>query len=236
MKFSLEKYDKIIWRVVGGIVILAAMAVLLIVIFIGYMMIKDMNRRSDRHDIVNVDEKTQEKVFLNLGYADPMPGGEYIRIPLYQKREKDLGISSYKGGYSGTHKNMLIVETKSKELSWMFPHNKYTLFDVVYIHDKVEDKVQVPKKTLGLLFEAVTEDRNQDGQLTSDDGSDLYYYDLKARKMNNIIKNTKNIMAKLQISDQEVLVMYSQGGLGYSKIYNFLQGTDLGEKKIEIPQ
>lgn len=232
MRFSLEKLDKIFLRATGIVVLIAAFVIIMIALFIGYQIIKDMRRSRNDVALVRVDEKTKEKVFFNLGYAQNLKGGRFIKIDLNSMGDRKAAIS-YSSGMNHRNINQLIVDTEKKDQFWVFEKNPGLLGYIETVTDKVGD--HQGGNSLGLIIEVYEKDSNSNGQVDSDDDVKVIYYDLIKRQSSNVIERADKMVSRVQLNANEFLFLFNRDKKSHSAIYNIPAGRLENEKQVDFP-
>lgn len=138
LKFNLEKYDKLVWRVNGTLLLLACIGAILVCTIVGYKLLKDAFATRHVHDIVNVDQNTKKDEYLRLGYFQPLKGTDLILIPLTFEQKYDMSYYS-KSAYSHA-RNYLVFNSKNKASYWIWKTNSFLVLQVTTIHNQIKEE------------------------------------------------------------------------------------------------
>lgn len=211
MQLNLEKYDKLIWRANGTILLFACVGLLLVCVLAGYKLIKDAFVTHRAHDIVNVDQHTQQPEFLRLGYFESLKGTDFILIPLSSKQRHTT--SSY--SKSSFPRNYLLFNSVTKDSYWIWNSNTSVILQEIKIHDQIEaEKTQQIK---ALVFELVERDSNADGSLDNNDQKSIQYFEIASRKFIPVISQIDRSIGVQQTANDEILFFYSRAGKSFFK-------------------
>ncbi len=226
-----EKYDRILWRINGLILLLAGIGLLFGMLYIGVMILRDFGRNHRRPDLVTVDQATQKKEFLRLGYGRPLAGGQYVLIPLTTSSDGSTSFS-YKGTRSGDEKNYLVVNKIDKTLSWVWSDSKISILRSEVVHKEISNDKPIAK---GLWIQVVSKDRDQNEKLEEEDGIDLLYYDLASQEKAPILENLDRVASIEQINADELMILFIREGSGYWTTFNARTNKTSSESPINIP-
>lgn len=234
MSINLEKYDLLLWRAIGSLILVICIGSVLVGLVLSFKVFQDAPPPQQRHDIVNVDQNTKKEELLRLGQFQSLRGTELIIIPLTVESDNNASFeSSYdmKFGYSNS-RNFLVFNTTTKENNWIWKTNTNEVFSSTYIYDNIVETAK--QKTLGIAFELVDTDTNQDGKVTHKDQRNLHYFDLNAKKITPIVDRIDRSIGIQQPANNEVLFFYSRNGKSYFKSLG-LSNLSISEEK-EIGQ
>lgn len=223
MKLNLEKYDKIIWRINGTLLLLACLGSLLVCFVVGFKIIREeLGPGQKTHDLVNVNQETKKEEFLTLGYFSPLQGTPYILVPLTSEQKLDVSYSS-KTSY-GSARNYLVFNSKTKESFWIWNSNSFIVLRHTLVYQSSGDEKN--RKVLGIVFEFVSDNKNS---------KSIQYFDLASRKVASVIQNIDRAIGVEQSSDDEVLFFYARNGKSFFKSLNVSSFLLSDEKEIGLP-
>lgn len=234
MPINFEKYDKLMWRAIGTLILVGCVGSVLVGFVLVLNVFKDRTPPQQRHDIVNVNQSTKKEERLRLGSFQPVKGTDLILIPLTIENDSAASFeSSYdmKFGFSNS-RNFLIFNTKTKASSWVWGSNSNEVFSSTNIYDNVEDTFK--QKTLGIAFEFVSEDTDLDGKINHKDQRNLHYFEASTKKLTAIVDKIDRSIGTQQTSGDEVLFFYSRGGKSYFKSLALSNLAVSAEKEIGL--
>lgn len=232
---NLEKYNKTIWRLNGIIILIASLGAIFFCLIVGYNLAQDIFRNREVHDIVNINEKTKNEEFLRLGYFTSLSGTSFFLVPL--SSEESISESYYSKSSSSNSRNYLLFDSSSKESLWLFKNNESLILRFETIKEKTLTEPEINKsKTIGLTFEVVNKDTNNDKRLSTQDLVDLVYFDLKTKKMIPLVVGIDRNIGSEQSQDDELLIFYSKNGKSYFKTFRISTMTASEEKEIKLAQ
>ena len=214
---NLEKYDKLMWRAIGTLILIGCLGSVLVGLVLIFNVFNDRTPPQQRHDIVNVNQATKKEEHLRLGHFQELKGTELILIPLTIQNDSNASFeSSYdmKFGYSNS-RNFLVFNTKTKESSWVWSSNSNEVFSSTNVYDNIADIGK--QKTLGIAFEFVSEDTDLDGKINHKDQRNIHYFEANSKKITAIVDKIDRSIGTQQNSNDEVLFFYSRGGKSFFK-------------------
>lgn len=231
MKMNMEKYDRVVWRINGSLLLLACIGAILMMLVVGYKLASELFGRHQVHDIVNVDENTKKEEFLRIGYFQYLKGTEFILIPL--SSEQTYSASYYSKSSHSRARNYMIFDSKNKSSYWIWKSNESLILDETKIYDQIsEEKTQ---KTRGMVFEFVEKNSNADSVLDENDQKSVHYHDLASKETISILNQVDRIVGIQQSASDEVLFFYSRSGKSYFKSLNTSSFVISNEKEILLP-
>lgn len=218
-----NKFFKWIWRLNGLIVFFGVGLVLVIVV---YEMARPLFRETPEEQIITsvADDPEGEEKWV-LGHPKGLSSSDYIAIPLVSENDKIASkksrghIISSGGPYwpSGTAKNILFINTKSNEASWLFPSNNQLIdsFSEFPSVSKSEKKKNEDIQTL-IFYVLINKDTNGDGMLSADDKLNLAVSDTNGNNLKVLMQDIDYIVGKSMAGSSEIFVIYQKAGVGYS--------------------
>lgn len=227
----LERYDRIIWRANGTLILLACVGTIVVCSIVGYKLLKDMFGTRQVHDIVNIDDTTKKIEHLKLGYFERLKGTTLILVPLTLEQEFEKSYYS-KNSYTRA-RNYMVFNMGTKESYWIWDDNSALILNEHKVHNQLEENRS--QKTIGIAFEIVQSDSNSDGTLSSEDKQTLHYFDIDSRKTITLADGLDRTLG-IQQFNREVLFFYSKAGRSYSKSLNLQDLSTSSEKAIDTPK
>lgn len=210
---NFDKYDKVIWRINGSILLITCVGVLVVSTVIGYKLLKDIFGTRYVHDLVNVNESTKKQESLKLSYFQQLKGTDLILISLTS--DQTYGTSYYSKSSSHQIRNYLLFNSTSKSGQWIWDSNAMLVLNETKIYNQTQrEATQVAK---GLIFEVIEKDFNGDGLLNHQDMKSVQYYDLTSGKMISIVSQMDQSIGIQQTSDDQVSIFYYRSGKSYFK-------------------
>lgn len=231
MKMSMEKYDRIVWRINGSLLLLACIGAILISIVVGYKLLDDVFGRRHVHDIINVDQNTKKEEFLRIGYFEYLKGTPYILVPL--SSEQTYNASYYSKSSHSRARNYMIFDSKNKSSYWIWKSNSALVLDTTKVFDQISD--EKTQNTQGMLFEFVDANSNADSVLDENDQKSVQYHDLESKKTIAILEKVDRVVGVQQSDKDEVLLFYSRAGKSYFKTLNTTTFGISAETEINLP-
>ena len=231
MKLNLEKYDKVVWRINGTLLLLACMGTILVCAIVGYKLLKEVFGTRQVHDIVNVDKDTKKEEYLRLGYFHALKGTDLILVPLSSEQKYEVGTYSKSSHVQA--RNYLVFNSKNKESYWVWKSNDYLVLEETRIYDQIKD--EKAQKTRGLVFEFIGADSNADRMMDDEDKKSIEYFDLSSKKSVPVLSPVDRLVGVEQTGDDEVLFFYSRSGKSYFKSLAVSSLSLSDEKEIGLP-
>lgn len=210
---TFDKYDKVIWRINGSILLLTCLGVLIVSTVVGYKLLKDVFGTRQVYDIVNVDENTKKQESLKLSYFQQLKGTDSILISLTS--DQTYGTSYYSKSSSNQIRNYLLFNFKNKDSKWIWDSNAMLVLNETKIYNQTQNETTQMVK--GLIFEIIEKDFNNDGLLNHQDMKSVQYYDLTSGKMISIVSQMDQSIGIQQTSDNQVSIFYYRSGKSYFK-------------------
>lgn len=239
----IEKIFTWIWRLNGLLILGIALITLG---FISFTFLMDFNRPEPERLTTNIAEDPQGKENWVLGRPKEVNGTENIYVPLVSEnnegeaevRGKFSSNTRYRYGdsYQGFYKNILFINCKSNEMSWLFkdvdqlietvsqlPRNKSHLYD----------EYEEPTETKLIIYNFHIQDSNNDGFITSDDDSALAYSLPDGTEFNVILEGYERILST-KLQDNGILsVIYQKFGVGILSNFSLSLFSEIS--RVELP-
>ncbi len=212
VKFSFDKFDKMIWRINGMVILIACICAILVGSFVAYKLFRETTGQREVVDIVNVDQNTKTEEFLRLGYFSQLSGTSFFLSPLLS--DQNFSESYYSKTSTANARNYLIFDAETKKSHWILKDNQSLVLQNITIHD-VWTENSKPKKAIGLIFEVVSNDTNRDQRLSDMDLSELVYYDLTDHKKIKLVEGIERHIGSERFSADAILIFYSRSGKTY---------------------
>ncbi len=204
-----NKYDILIWRFNGILILLLAVVGLGVMIFSAFTMFQTNQKPAP--DLINLNDKVKKTEHLRLGQPQKMEGTDLILIPLSSddNPEGQSVVNLKSGGYyySSNLRNYLLVNTKTKQNSWFWETNNNLI---------LTDK----KIGRGIAFEILEKDSNGDGSLDSKDQRTIQFFDFQNFSNTTIVSNIDREIGVELVNSDEVLFLYSENGRSFYKTFD----------------
>lgn len=215
---KIDSILKVVWLIVGGLILICILG--------GIFLALDLNDafggnryRETGVTIDNASKENLERVNLELSYGNPINLGNsdnYMlkAYVLYKENEQNLkaGFDSYSSDDMEVNdpSNIIFLDKDLNPIQILLSQ-KALIVDLEYPQgDADPDDYGTNKEMKFILYEIVFVDTDQDGQLDSDDHSDLYISDLDGKNFTSITKD-------LEIKDVEFLDNYETILIQYVK-------------------
>ncbi len=218
---KLEKYDRLIWRTIGTLLMLGLIGGLGSAIFLSLRIFRDSQREPG---FVRAGRETGKTETLTLGYFDPLLGTGLILIPLTSESGVDLDYSNRAS--SGGIRNYLLFNERTKTGKWIWKDNQVLMQEPKKIFD--QDSAAA-KRVLGLVFTTVAGNRAAAPK-------SIMYYDLGTGKPINICENVDRVVGIRQTDSLHVLSLYVRGGKAFAREFDLSSRIAGPESELAIPQ
>ncbi len=228
-----NRFFRIVSRFNGIAIMLILIA---IIIFGGFNIIKELFYSRKPIVIKNVAEDPKGEEKWRLGSITELGGTDYIYLPL-ESEKKDVSVSGMSLAKSGMHeyyfnpsRNILFVNKKTQEMSWLFKNNKQLInkMELVAKQKKYDNQRNIE----AIIYQVVTRDTNGDGKLSTDDSADVAISYPDGSNYREIIKSVERLIGVLMLDDGELLIMYQSNGNGYTAKIKVGKGNNFSVKEM----
>jgi len=237
-----NRFFKFVWRVnaVALFLLLAA-----VVIIGGVELISDAFRSNEPVVITNIADDPAGEEKWALGSPQTIEGTDFTYIPLVSEKKsidttspnfKAKGLHSYGGGYFSPSRNLLFVNKKTREMSWLFKDNNQLLLDIDLLSNSAE--CTDDRRIIAILYRVIKSDANSDGILAADDVADLAISSSDGSNYKEILPAVERVYGTEIIEGKDLLILYQSKGKGYASTVRLndlsVQGTS-EMPRIEAP-
>jgi hypothetical protein len=230
---KLEKYDKVVWRINGTLILLTCLTVGFVCLIAGWKLVGDLFGQHERHDLINVDQNTKKQELLKLGYFESLPGTNLVLVPL--SFEQTIAMPLYSKSTHSNSRNFLVLNAKTKESYWIYKANTALVINTDHVYEKVVES-EKDKKVVGLLIDLVEADSNHDGVLSPDDQRTLQYFDLRQKKLVPIVGEVERSIGNKQVDSEELVLFYSKSGKSFYRSLSLSNLSVAGEQEVAFSQ
>ncbi|GHB75816.1 hypothetical protein GCM10008107_26540 [Psychrosphaera saromensis] len=226
-----DRFFKLIWNFNGLVLFIGIVTATL---FISYKLFSELFKDEIvEQPILNLaqDDKKEEK--WSLGYPRKIGNTDFHIIPLeseklsVEKSQQDIrlesfGSSSY--GYTPTRsKNVLLLNGNTNHAAWLFPTTEQLIIDIKPLVDR---KFKDNSLTLGISYEVINSDTNNDQKLDHTDKLTFAISRVDGSEYTEIITDYNNIVESSLNSDGNLFVVFIHQNEVYSMV------VDLASFKI----
>lgn len=197
---NFDKYDKLIWRILGTL-LLTSTIVGITVVTITFFINPRVNKKSD---VVSADSSSKEKISFSFHQATELEKTDYIMMEATNRAAEKKFIS---GGYHLESTNIMLINHRTNERFWILEHS-----DTVVRATRVYEKDDKNKKVLGLLLE-ISDSKNNETK-------NLKYYDLASKRLSTIVTGVHKYINSVALIPNEILVFYIKNENAYFNRFN----------------
>ncbi|MCP4986694.1 MAG: hypothetical protein GY928_11755, partial [Colwellia sp.] len=168
-------------------------------------------------------------------------GTQFVYIPLVSEKKnisapgqsfRKPGLHSYGRGYFSPSRNLLFVNKQTKEMNWLFNNNGQLITNIDML--SIQKQYDENRKTDAILYKIIKKDTNADGQLTSEDLTDIAISYPDGSHYKEIFQTVERVFGTMNLNGKEVLVLYQSKGKGYASTIH-LQDMSVQDTK-EMPR
>ncbi|CAG36110.1 hypothetical protein [Desulfotalea psychrophila] len=218
-----SRFFTLVWRINGLLLMVAGVLAIGISTFAGYKIITDIVRERSSSNIVNVEEKDAIKEEWQLGYLTNIEGGPYVMSPL---RSEQNYAQSYYSKSSTSARNYLFINGTTNEQHWLLSSHQYLIVDFELLSERREKDVQA------ILYRVVKTDSNEDKRLTGDDTLTIGLSLPTGAGYKEILQGVNTFIGQRVITPTTLLIIFEQGGIGYSANVNLTDFTLYNKRPI----
>ncbi|MGL1932593.1 MAG: hypothetical protein OCC45_12680 [Desulfotalea sp.] len=220
-------FFKKLWCFNALIISVAGILAIVLLIFGGYHVIKDIYWNNQIGNVVNVAEDSNIEEIWSFGYMQKLDGTDFIMIPL----ESDQSYAqSYYSKSSNSHRNLLFINVLTNERKWLFPNNNWLIADNNVLAEI--EPAGKSKKVIGLLFNIVKADTNGDKRLTNKDKTTIALSSPSGTKYKEILPEIDLLIGHTIVESDIILILYKKDGVAYSSRYSLQDFRLLNEDKL----
>jgi hypothetical protein len=213
-----NNFFKWIWRINGLGIFIGVLA------FCYFFYVNEIrrNHRAESREIITSlakDPKGLEKWVLEAGHN--IESSDYTLLSLVSENNKVKTlnqVSSFRKFpyYSDSAKNILFINTKKNNFSWLFKGNNQLILryssSLSYYNRGEREKAH----SEFIYYEVVDSDTNHDNVITKSDKPNFSVSTISGKKYTVIIKEIEKIITMKMIDKDTLHMVYQKEGKGYS--------------------
>ena len=224
----MNKFDNIVWRINGVMILLVGVGAVFVFIFASYGIFTNKSKDKNVSDIINVNEETQREEYLFLGSFSKIGGREFFLCPLRAKQKNDR---SYYSKSSSSVRNYLFFNQSDTTSHWLLESNNWLIKYKHVIYATINKEKE--KLVNGFFYEIVKKDSNNDGILNYDDNKSVYHSNFDGTNLIVVLEEATNILGINQINDNESVIFHRYDKNGQAVVVDNSTGNIV--KKSNLP-
>ena len=213
-----NKFFKWIWRINGLGIFIGVLAFC----YFFYVNEIERNHRAESREVITSlakDPKGLEKWVLEVGHK--VDSSDYTLLSLVSENNKIKAVnqvSSFRKSdyYSNSAKNILFINTKKNNFSWLFKGNDQLILryntSLSYYNRGGRENPHSPF----IYYEVVDSDTNKDNFITEADKPNFSVSTISGKNYTVIIKEIEKIITMKMIDKDTLHMVYQKAGKGYS--------------------
>ena len=206
-----------------------ASGIILLVWGLSQTFFSSSNERQDAA-VVNVNQGTHQKEYLNLRGSTKMTGLSVVRMPL----NSDTSYRSFSSESSGGRtRNFLFIDFSSMSSKWLFDGFQRLILNE---HDLYASLNNSGTNIVGSIYEVVASDTNGDGKVTEDDQVAAFWGTPDGKDVIEVVSSAKRILSVEQVTDTEVLVIYQKEKSTVAMLLSASTGKKIRESQLPMQQ
>lgn len=223
----MTRFDRILWRINGFLILLGSAAIILMVLYATFMSFFFSGRAHHEAAIVATDTN-KNKEYLLLGDGATLEGTSLVRMTLFSSYSVRGSLSS---GSGGAARNYLFIHYPDLASWWLFPgfNREITTPKDLYIPRCGDNR-----KFVATIYEVFPEDSNHDGKIDRDDNATAYYAPAAKVDPFPLTPSSTRIISIDQVSDENALVIYQTPAATKALLLSVATGEKLQEKDLDI--
>jgi len=206
-----NRFFRFVWRFNAIALMIAGMLAIGLLLFSGYIMVKEMSRDNIPTNIINVQQKSNSTERLELGYLRSIKGSSCVVVSLTS--EKDSSKSYGSSSSSSPVKNYLFINNKNNTQNWLFKNNKFLIRDMTFLPQKEYDKNE--KDVEIILYRIIKHDSNKDKRLIRNDLQTIALSLPDGTGYKELLNGIDNYIGQQYIDKYTLLIMYQKKGIGF---------------------
>lgn len=215
-----NRFFKLVWRFNGLILMIAGLLSIILLIFAGYMFIKEKTKNKDVSNVINIEKNIEKK--FQLGYITNIYGASSVMVSLNSEQNYP---QAYFSKSTSSICNYLFINTKDNTQHWLFDNNKSFILNTnslpAYNYD--EDKVSAK----AIMYTVIKQDTNKDNKLTANDLKTIALSLPNGTGYKEIVDNIDKFIGQSPIDDNNTLIIYQKKGVDFSAIVNLSNFTTI---------
>jgi hypothetical protein len=205
MNIQLNRYDVVVWRVVGSLLLIFVFCAVIGLAVAGGTLIRSGGEKP-RAEMGEANGAPKAQA-LHLGYFDRMAGTDTILVPLVAESSARIG-SLYSSSSGQDAKNYLLFNTKTKTARWLWKGTSVSVTEVQLVFDRGSH--EEGKKVVGLLVVKPERDTNGDGRVNQDDLQNVDYFPLNSVKSFRVAAGVDRVIGMEQSRSNQVLLFFAK--------------------------
>lgn len=192
-------FFKRIWQINGLLILLVGLLTVGGLLWTGYQVGKDFFRPRTVLSVVNVDQTASVQQHWTMAALRPVAGSDYLIIPLTSDQRY---AQSYYDKSASSYRNLLFVNRHTQQQHWLFAHNNWLIDQYVVLTTE-----QQPKVPLGILYQLIKTDSDQDKRLTTKDSITLAISDFSGAGYRELFPAIDQLLGQY-VADQQTLILF----------------------------
>jgi hypothetical protein len=224
----MNKFDTVIWRINGLLILGVGAAACLTLLFSFYSMYQ--GKKGDRNvgEIITVNEETQKKEYLFLGSFQEVDGQGFFICPLVASQEYNR---LYYSKSASSIRNYLFFNPSDASSRWLLESNNWLVSDKHPVYKNFNDDKH---NTINrYVYEIVKKDTNGDERLSHDDIKTIYFSKYDGTNLIVVIKETDDVLGIHQIDEQQTIIFHRKNGNTHAFVIDNYSGNVV--KKTALP-
>jgi hypothetical protein len=222
MERKMNKFDTVIWRINGIIILSVGIVVGGISLFAAYKIYRETTRERNVIEVVNLNAETKKEEKLYLRYFDQVEGRPYLVGSLYSDQKYEL--SSYSES-SSSLRNLLYLDEKDRSSHWRLDSHDWLILNEHEMFDSLSSE-EKDRKIEGFVYEVVNKDSNQDGFLDDEDKILLLLADFKGENVKTVEEDIDDVLFIKQKDLQSFVAIINKDGKTVIKEIDFKTGKE----------
>jgi len=226
----MKRFDRILWRINGVLLLFAVAAGIILLIWgLAQTFFYSANEHKDAA-VVDINQGTHQREYLNLGNSTKMTGLSVVRMPL----NSDTSYRSFSSESSGGRtRNFLFIDFSSMSSKWLFDGFQRLILNE---HDLYASLNNSGTNVVGSIYEVVASDTNGDGKVTEDDQVAAFWGTPDGKDVIEVVSSAKRILSVEQVTDTEVLIIYQQEKSTVALLLSTSTGKKIREGQLPMQQ
>jgi hypothetical protein len=226
----MKRFDRILWRINGVLLLFAVAAGIILLIWgLAQTFFYSANEHKDAA-VVDINQGTHQREYLNLGSSTKMTGLSVVRMPL----NSDTSYRSFSSESSGGRtRNFLFIDFSSMSSKWLFDGFQRLILNE---HDLYASLNNSGTNVVGSIYEVVASDTNGDGKVTEDDQVAAFWGTPDGKDVIEVVSSAKRILSVEQVTDTEVLIIYQQEKSTVALLLSTSTGKKIREGQLPMQQ
>jgi hypothetical protein len=208
MERKMNRFDRVIWRINGIIILSVGIVVGGISLFAAYKIYRETTRERHVVEVVNLNAETKKEEKLHLRYFDQVEGRPYLVGSLYSDQKYEFSSSSKS---SSSLRNLLYINEDDKSSHWLLDSHDWLILNEHEMFDSLSDD-ENDRKIEGFVYEVVNKDSNQDEFLDDEDKILLLLADFKGENVKTIEEDIDDVLFIKQKDPKSFVAIITKDG------------------------